>query len=211
MNRLPKEELIDMLNKIFSDTERREIIEDTVRGMIGPTNPSSYTDSVVERATIGSYEYFLSSLKNGRETEFDKCQSEQEMLNRLRQKAKSEAIDLVRRKTASRIDHGKLDAPRYDEEDGSSLEYYEAMNVPDGDDPVTDELTVQAIVESLSTLPDDDREFMENLIGAQLDGGYSAPPFKAVAEKLGTTKHKVQYRWKKLKEEILDLTRGHRD
>lgn len=52
---------------------------------------------------------------------------------------------------------------------------------------------------------------MDTLIGAQIDGGYRAPPFTAVAREPGTTRHNVEYRWKTLQAEIIDLLRENRE
>lgn len=209
MTKLSREKLTEMLNETFARDKGN--IERAIRAEFGRTNPSAFTESLVERAPIGSYEYYLRLLKNGEKSRFNKCQTHDEVFTLLKKKAKSLAIDYARRKSASSIVHGILDAPRSEDNGLSNLEYFEAMSITHGADPVLDELTVQTIAEKLSGLSDDDRQFIDKLIGAQIDGDYVRPPFKAVAAELGTTTHKVQYRWKKLQAQILDLIQEDRD
>lgn len=67
----------------------------------------------------------------------------------------------------------------------------------DENDPVFESLANQQTARRLlNRLSDDDQQFLGILIDAQLEGNYRRPPFKAVAEKLGISTHKVQYRWK---------------
>ena len=209
MTELAREKLIEMLNETFA--KQRNKIDEAVRGEFGPTNPPAFTDSLVERASIESYEYFLKKLRNGEKSGFDECQSKIEVFNWLKQKAKSVAMDLARRKSASSIVHGVLDAPRSEDGGVSNLEYFEAMSLTHRADPILDELISQAIVEKLSELSEEERQFMDKLVGAQIDGDYVRPPFKSVAKELGISTHKVQYRWKKLQAKIIYLTQENRD
>ena len=214
MTELAREKLIEMLNETFA--MQRNKIDEAVRGEFGPTNPPAFTDSLVERASIESYEYFLKKLRNGEKSGFDECQSKIEVFNRLKQKAKSLAMDLARRKSASSIVHGVLDAHRSEDGGVSNLEYFEAMSLTHCSgsmipDPILDELISQAIVEKLSELSEEERQFMDKLVGAQIDGDYVRPPFKSVAKELGISTHKVQYRWKKLRAKINYLTQEIRD
>lgn len=211
MTALSRDELIELLHETFKDEENKQKIENAIRRKFGRTNPPAYTQSLVERAPSDSYEYFLTKLTNGEESGINQCRTTEEVLPKLIGKALSEAMDYARRKSASKIVHGVLDAPRFDDDGVSNLEYFEAMSITHSADPVMDELTFGAIAEKLSELSDEDKEFMEKVVGAQLDGGYVRPPFKAIAEELGTTTHKVQYRWKKLQAKILYLTQEERD
>jgi DNA-directed RNA polymerase specialized sigma54-like protein len=209
MTKVARAKLIEMLNETFANKKVK--IENAIWAEFGPTNPHAFTQSLVERAPIDSYEYFLAKLEGGEESSFDDCKTNDDVFYRLKQKAKNLAMDYARRKSASSIVHGILDAPRSEDEPVTNLEYFEAMSITHDADPLLDELTVQAIAEKLSELSDEDRQFMDKLVGAQLDGGYVRPPLKAVAEELGTTTHKVQYRWKQLQKKILELTQEDRD
>jgi hypothetical protein len=209
MTKLTRDTLIEMLNETFE--KKKGKIEEAIWAEFGPTNPPAFTQSLIDRAPIDSYEYFLKKLTNGEKSGFDECLTKDDVFYRLKQKAKNLAMDYARRKGASRIVHGVLNAPRSEDENVSNLEYFEAMNITDGADPVVDQLAFQAIAEILSEFSEDDKQFMEKVVGAQLDGGYTRPPFKRIADELGTTTHKVQYRWKELQAEILYRTREDRD
>lgn len=210
MTKLPPETLTQLLHDTFAD--KRDWLQYIIRLEFGAGNPAAFIDWVAERASVDSYEYYLKKLNDGTTSTFDDCLTEQDVLNRLKMKAKSNAIDLIRRKERSSIVHGVLDAPRSEDEDGSTnLEYFEALSLTHGEDQVLEELTIREVAEKLSELSEDDRQFLEKLIGAQVEGDYARPPFKAVAEELGVSPHKIKYRWKKLQAKIMYLIEENRE
>lgn len=209
MTKLPPETLTKLLHDTFA--KKRNWLHAIIRREYGAGNPPAFIDWVAERACVHSYEYYLKKLHDGAPSTFDDCLTEQDVLNRLKMKAKSNAIDLIRKKERSSIVHGILDAPRSEDEDGSTnLEYFEALSLTHGEDQVLEELTIREVAEKLSELSEDDRQFLERLIGAQVEGNYARPPFKAIAEELGVSPHKIKYRWKKLQAKIIYLIEENR-
>lgn len=165
---------------------------------------------VASKATTDSVIYYLEKRKNGEPSKLDDLQTDSDKFNLLLLKAKCDAVSMFRRKRNTKIKHGFLDAPRMeDEESTTNLDQYQQPG--QDQDPVASRLRVGELADTLSQLPQDDQEFMEKLVGAQLDGGYKRPPYKAVAAELGVKPHKVEYRWKKLKARISELTRDHQD
>jgi len=194
-----KKQLTDMLDTTFA--KHRGLLEGIVRKEYGRGNPAAYVAWVAERASLSSYMYYLEIQRRNEASGLDDCATEQDVLNGLIQKTRNSAIDLFRRKSGSQIVHGVLGAPRSDRD---GVEKKPEYHVPtDENDPVFESLANQQTARRLlNRLSDDDQQFLGILIDAQLEGNYRRPPFKAVAEKLGISTHKVQYRWKKLQESI---------
>ncbi|SNC59216.1 hypothetical protein SAMN04487881_0012 [Marinobacter sp. es.048] len=218
---LPVEDLFKLLDETSGESlgakesagaekVRKALENEVFRHCYSKGHSESQIRDVASKAVTDSVIYYLAKRKSGKPSRLKNLKTDSDRFNLLLWKAKREATTMFRRKRDTKIKHGFLDAPRMEDDEGTTnLDQYQKPG--QNQDPVTSQLRLGELADTLSQLPQDDQEFMEKLVSAQLDGGYKRPPYKIVAAELGVKPHKVEYRWKKLKARIAELTRENRE